>query len=166
MTSTQTTIRPVEPRDLAAICRHRRNMFAANNVANAILDQMDAPFAAWLAPRLASGEYFGFVAEDHDAIIAGVGLFVINWPPHPSHPTATQRGYILNVYVEPSHRSQGLSAELMRRAEEEFQSRGITYIVLHASAMGRPVYEKLGWTSTSEMSKFFPGNTITNGCCS
>jgi predicted acetyltransferase len=41
----------------------------------------------------------------------------------------------------------------MQRAEMELRERGIPYAVLHASVAGRPLYEKLGWASTNEMSK-------------
>jgi ribosomal protein S18 acetylase RimI-like enzyme len=63
------------------------------------------------------------------------------------------RGYILNVYVEPNYRGHGLAKQLMARAEEEFRQRGVAFEVLHASAMGRPVYEGLGWNVMPEMGK-------------
>jgi len=151
-----TSIRPVEPRDLAVICSHRRLMFAANGTAGSILDQMEPLFSDWLAPRLAAGTYFGFLAEEDRAVVAGIGLFLIDWPPHPSHPTATQRGYILNVYVDPGFRGRGLSEQLIQLAENEFRSRGIEFIVLHASPMGRPVYEKLGKTAEGTATQRYP----------
>lgn len=147
------TIRPVRTGDLAAVCVHRRRMFEEAGFAAATLDEMDGPFAAWLAPRLEDGRYFGFVAEDEGAVIAGIGLVLLDWPPHPLHPATMQRGYILNVFVEPAYHGRGLALELMLRAEEEFRTRGVTYAVLHASALGRPVYEKLGWAATAEMAK-------------
>ena len=146
-------IRPVLPSDLETICRQRRQMFAESDVPTAILDGMEASFAKWLAPHLADGSYFGFLAEESGLPIAGIGLQIHEWPPHPKHPTTEARGYILNVFVEPSHRGQGLAAKLVQRSEEEFRLRGLTYAVLHASTQGRPVYEKQGWNQTSEMSK-------------
>lgn len=128
-------------------------MFADNGVAAETLDLMAEPFAAWLGPKLKDGSYLGFVAEDGGAVVAGIGLRLIDWPPGPLHPTKEVRGYILNVYVEPAFRGQGVVSELMRRAEEEFRARDVTYETLHASTMGRPVYEKLGWTATTEMGK-------------
>ena len=128
-------------------------MFAENGVDAASLDAMAAPFAAWLRERLEDGRYFGFMAEEDGAVIAGIGLFLLDWPPHYRHPESAQRGYILNVYVEPAYRGRGLAAELMERAEEEFRRRGVGFEVLHASEMGRPVYEKLGWSAMPEMGK-------------
>jgi len=128
-------------------------MFAENDVSIAALDAMAEPFAVWLKPRLADGRYFGLVAEDAGAVVGGIGLIVLDFPPHFLHPGSGERGYILNVYVEPSHRGQGLAKELVLRGEEEFRRRGVVFEVLHASAMGQPVYESLGWMTMPEMGK-------------
>jgi GNAT superfamily N-acetyltransferase len=147
------SFRPVETGDLETICGHRRRMFAENDVSGAALDAMAEPFAAWLGPRLADGRYFGIMAEDAGAVAGGIGLIVLDFPPHFLHPGSGERGYILNVFVEPSHRGQGLAKELVLRGEEEFRRRGVVFEVLHASAMGRPVYESLGWIAMPEMGK-------------
>ena len=147
------SFRPVAIGDLETICGHRRRMFAENDVASAALDAMAEPFAAWLAPRLKDGRYFGVMAEETDAVVGGIGLILLDFPPHYLHPGSGQRGYILNVYVELSHRGRGLAKELVLRGEEEFRRRGVVFEVLHASAMGRPVYESLGWMAMPEMGK-------------
>jgi GNAT superfamily N-acetyltransferase len=147
------SFRPVEAGDLETICGHRRRMFAENDVSSAALDAMAEPFASWLGPRLADGRYFGLMAEDSGAVVGGIGLILLDFPPHFLHPGSGMRGYILNVYVEPSHRGRGLAKELVLRGEEEFRRRGVVFEVLHASAMGRPVYESLGWMAMPEMGK-------------
>jgi ribosomal protein S18 acetylase RimI-like enzyme len=147
------TIRAVEMRDFEVICSHRRRMFEEAGVAETVLEAIDGPFEMWLAPRLKSGEYFGFVAEEEGVVVAGVGLRLLDWPEHPLHSGSGQRGYVLNVFVEPEYRGKGLAKSLMLRAEEEFRARGVEYATLHASTMGRPVYEALGWAVTAEMGK-------------
>jgi len=146
-------IRALRVEDAAAICTHRYRMFAEMGFDIARLDAMREPFAGWLKPRLEDGRYFGFVAEDAGVVVAGIGLLLLDWPPGPNHPTSDVRGYILNVYVEPEFRRHGIARTLMQRAEEEFLARGVVYEMLHASTIGRPVYEGLGWTMTNEMGK-------------
>ena len=90
---------------------------------------------------------------DEARIAAAIGLMSIEWPPHPSHPEVGQRGYVLNVFVEPDYRRRGLASALMKLAEAEFIRRGLGFAVLHATQVGRPVYEALGWAATSEMAK-------------
>jgi GNAT superfamily N-acetyltransferase len=144
--------REVAASDLDLICRHRRDMFLASGRDPARVAAIDAPFRAWLEPKLAAGLYGGWIAEAAGAPVGGLGLMEIDWPPHPLHPTQSRRGYILNVFVEPEHRGRGVARELMRLASEEGRRRGLEMMVLHATAMGRPMYEKLGWSQTAEMS--------------
>ena len=63
--------RPVAPADLDLVCRHRHEMFKASGRSDEVLTPMAAPFRAWLAPKLASGAYFGWIAEDDGAPIGG-----------------------------------------------------------------------------------------------
>jgi ribosomal protein S18 acetylase RimI-like enzyme len=150
------TTRPVAPGDLDLICRHREEMFRASNApgrSDDVLRTMTAAFRTWLAPRLKDGSYFGYMIEEDGAVIAGIGLMVIDWPPHPSHPDEHKRGYVLNVYVEPACRGRGLAKMLMQQGEAELARRGASFAILHSTRMGRPLYEKIGWVQTSEMSK-------------
>jgi GNAT superfamily N-acetyltransferase len=147
------SIRPVRPEDMAVVCVHRRRMFAESGVAETTLDAMQDPFAVWLAPRLEDGSYFGFMAEEDGVVVAGVGLRLIEWPPGPLHPNSDLRGYVLNVFVEPEYRGRGIASQLMTRGDEEFLRRGVVYEMLHATEMGKPIYERLGWVAGPEMSK-------------
>lgn len=145
-------VRPVVPADLDLICRHRHEMFHASGRGADDLAPMDAAFRPWLAPRLERGDYFGWIIEADGAPVAGLGMMIIDWPPHPSHPTQGARGYILNVFVEPDQRGRGLAKQLMDLAVDEGRRRGLDYMILHATQMGRPLYERLGWAQTAEMS--------------
>ena len=144
--------RPVTPADIELVCRHRHEMFKASGRSDEVLAPMTDAFGAWLEPKLASGAYFGWIAEADAAPVAGLGMMEIDWPPHPSHPGEGRRGYILNVFVEPEHRGRGLARSLMDLAIAEGRRRGLSYMILHATQMGRPMYEKLGWAQTAEMS--------------
>lgn len=152
------TTRPITSDDLALICEQRERMFRESNAPGRtedILTTQTAHFRLWLAPRLRDGSYFGYMIEDAGKPVAGIGLMLIDWPPSPSHPTSDKRGYVLNVFVEPSHRRQGLAAKLMALADRDFAERGVNYAVLHSTRMGRALYEKIGWTATNEMAKQF-----------
>jgi hypothetical protein len=62
-----------------------------------VLISMAPHFREWLAPRLADRSYFGFVLSDGNDPVAGIGLMLVNWPPHPSNPAQDTRGYVLCV---------------------------------------------------------------------
>jgi ribosomal protein S18 acetylase RimI-like enzyme len=149
-------VRPLDVQDLELICRHREAMFREAGRDEATLRTMTTHFRGWLEPRLANGAYFGYVMSEHGVAVAGIGLMLIDWPPHPMHPETGQRGYVLNVYVEQCARRRGLARTLMQLADEEFARRGVKYAILHATEQGRPLYERLGWSGTTEMAKTHP----------
>jgi ribosomal protein S18 acetylase RimI-like enzyme len=145
--------RPLGPDDAEMIGLHRQKMFLEAGGDPEKLRVMAEHFHPWLEKRLDDGRYYGFALCDTDQVVAAIGLMTIDWPPHPSHPTMDQRGYVLNVFVEPTYRRRGLASTLMQIAEAEFARRGITYAVLHATQLGKPVYEQIGWMGTPEMAK-------------
>jgi ribosomal protein S18 acetylase RimI-like enzyme len=146
-------LRALTAADLDLILFHREAMFLEVGRPVEVVAQMRAPGREWLAGKLASGHYFGFVAQSGDTPIGGVGLLEMDWPPHFFHPQQNRRGYVLNVYVDPAFRGRGCARSLMAAAEDEFRRREVQYIVLHASDAGRPLYEQMGWGATNEMSK-------------
>lgn len=146
-------VRRLVPDDLELICRHREAMFLEAGGDPAALRVMTEHFRPWLRVRLEDGRYYGFMVMDEGSLAAGIGLMSIDWPPHPAHPTQDQRGYVLNVYVEPAYRRRGLATALMKLAEAEFARRDLGFAVLHATEVGRPVYQALGWAATREMTK-------------
>lgn len=145
--------RALQTADLDMICSHRHEMFAEAGRSAEDLRVMTEHFRPWLKDRLEDGRYYGYALLDSERPVAAIGLMSIDWPPHPSHPDVNQRGYVLNVYVEPAYRRRGLASALMKLGDEEFARRGITYSVLHATKLGKPLYEQTGWMGTSEMAK-------------
>jgi GNAT superfamily N-acetyltransferase len=137
--------------DIDLVCLHRERMFREAGWSEEVLTAMAEPFRRWLAPRVQDGRYIGWVAEEDVTAIAGLGMMIIEWSPHPSHPTLDRRGYILNLFVEPAHRRARLASRLMGMAIDDAQRRGVGFMVLHATEVGRLLYEKLGWRPTNEM---------------
>jgi GNAT superfamily N-acetyltransferase len=133
------TARPVAERDLELICEHRERMFAESGRRRESLQPMTSAFRHWLIPRLTDGSYFGWMLEDAGLVVAGLGMMVIDWPPHPSHPTDDRRAYVLNVFVEPEHRRKGLAKQLMAMAEQRARQLGLRYAILHSTAGPPPL---------------------------
>lgn len=150
------SLRPVTSSDCDLICHHREAMFRESGHPEDILVSMAEPYRIWQQASLEDGSYFGFVAEKEGNAIAGVGLMAIDWPPNPRHPQVAKRGYVLNLFVEPDARRQGIAGQLMAAAERAFEERGLSYVILHSTKQGRALYEVEGWTQTSEMAKKLP----------
>ncbi len=147
------TIRPAEASEAAVITAHRRAMFAEmRGLPDDQLDVMAAAFEPWVAERLARRDYLGWVAANAAGeVVGGAGVWLMDWPPHALH-WEPRRGNILNVYVQPQYRRRGLARALTQRAIDWCRQSRVRMVILHASPMGRPVYEALGFAPTNEMS--------------
>lgn len=138
--------------DSSLIANHRSAMFRAMGSAPPeVLDEMSRAFEPWVLRRLTEGRYMGWITCNGDCPIASIGLLLLDWPPHPLDPAGAERGYILNLFIEPEYRRRGLARKLVELCLDEGRRRNIGVISLHASAEGRPLYDSLGFQSSNEM---------------
>lgn len=138
--------------DAPLITRHRHRMFVdAGRRDDQVLQIMDEHHEPWVAKAITDGRYVGWLTEDEGEVVAGGGLLLLDWPPHPLDPRSSQRGYLCNVYVEPSHRRRKLASNLIDLALAEARRRGIRVVSLHSTDEGRPLYEANGFRATNEM---------------
>jgi GNAT superfamily N-acetyltransferase len=149
-------IRAVRPGDASAIARQRARMFAdLGALAEADIGPLEAATRAQLEPLIDTGEYFGWLAVDEgdggDGIVAGVGAFLQRLLPRGRDLGVRRQAYVLNVYTEPAHRRRGLSTRLVQETIAWCRAHEVTRVTLHASTLGRPVYERLGFAATNEM---------------
>jgi len=133
------------------IAAQRRAMFVDMGYRDqALLDGMCTGFRAWVRPRLASGEYLAWFVTEHGEAVSGLGLWLMDWPPHVIGP-GSPRGNILNVYTRPESRRQGMARALMSVALEWCRENRIASVILHASPEGKALYEAFGFKPTNEM---------------
>jgi ribosomal protein S18 acetylase RimI-like enzyme len=138
--------------DAKLITQHRRRMFVdAGRADNQILDVMARNFEPWVANAIEDGKYIGWLTSDGDRVVAGAGLMLLDWAPHPLDPRSTQRGYLLNVYVEPEYRRKKLASHLIEFALAEARRRRIRVVALHSTEDARHLYEGNGFRRTNEM---------------
>lgn len=151
-------IRRATPADAAAIAQHRVAMFRdidptiPDEMATALLNTSLVAVAA----TLQDGSYIGWLATTNTGqIIAGVGAHLK--PQLPRFSDDRSRvitgvvPLVVNVYTEPSWRSQGIARALMTQLMQWATDEGFDRVLLHASDAGRPLYSSLGFTPTNEM---------------
>jgi GNAT superfamily N-acetyltransferase len=145
------SVRLASADDIGTLVAHRRAMFVDMGYRDeAALDAMAAKCHGWLLARMERGEYLAWVVVAGDgAIVAGAGLWIMEWPPHMIG--NGPRGNILNVYTAVEHRRRGLAGELMKAAIAWCRGNGVDVVVLHSSADGRRLYESMGFVGTNEM---------------
>ena len=145
-------LRRASVEDARTIATHRRAMFRDMGYQDqAALDSMMAKFLPWLEAKMVSGDYLAWLAvTDVDAIVAGAGLWLMDWPAHMVG-SCPRRGNILNVYTEPQFRRRGLARCLMAAALDWCRLNRVDLVILHASPQGRALYESLGFQASNEM---------------
>lgn len=125
---------------------------------------------AYFASAIPTGEYVGWIAYPAaDSLpIAGGGVQFRSLLPRPSVARDSlllgQEGLVLNVYTVPAWRRRGVSKHLMETVVAWAAEAGIVRLVLAASPAGRPLYEKIGFVATREMSyagRLAPGGPWT-----
>jgi GNAT superfamily N-acetyltransferase len=122
----------------------------AGQAEEAGLQTMVENFIAWVRPRLRDGSYVGWIVEENGRDVAGAGMWLMDFPPHWMD-AEPMRAYLLNFYVDPVFRGQGLAYKLLKMSVEDARRRGIRVVSLHASKFGKPLYERNGFESTNEM---------------
>jgi ribosomal protein S18 acetylase RimI-like enzyme len=136
------TVRTATVEDAALIAEQRRRMFVDSGQADSkAMEGMVANFADWVRPRLKDGRYLGWLFEetadssaalrndkkaalrDGKTVVAGAGMWLMDFPPHwmDAEPV---RAYLLNFYVDPEARGQGLAGKMLAMAVEEARRRG------------------------------------------
>lgn len=145
------TLRPSTPADLEIHLAHRLTMFRDMEMGSEEgLKRMAEAFRPQLRSWLHTGQCRGFLAEEDGHPVASVLMLMKEAIPTPVTPLSV-RGYLFNVYTEPSHRRRGLAARLTDAALELARELGLEMVELHASLEAEGMYQRMGFVPTSEM---------------
>ena len=144
--------------DTDLLVRHRLAMFREmGDRPEPAIVRHGCAYLAWMVPRVASGEMVAWVAEGTDGRSLGSGAVWFQ-PTHPRPGIDDLRvPYVLSVYTTPRARGRGVATAVVRRAIALAKRLGYARVTLHASAMGRGVYERVGFHPTTELR--LPGST-------
>jgi GNAT superfamily N-acetyltransferase len=98
--------------------------------------------AAGFGPRLAGVVGFARARLDGEVVVAEAGGDLVGVA---AGAVFAGTGWVGGVAVVPSHRRAGLGGALTEAIVEFLEGRGVATTLLHATALGRPVYERLGF---------------------
>ena len=156
------TIRLATRADLDVISDHRARMFRdMGEVPTEMFETFRAQSKEALRSMFEHNQYVGWLVSPSDQpekIVGGAGVTLRRVAPHPQQSVngnfdivSGRQAIIQNVFTEPDWRRRGLGTLLMKEIIAWSKQTGIESLVLHASKQGRPLYEKLGFVSTTEM---------------
>lgn len=98
-------------------------------------------------------DFFAYIAEDKGKPVGSAFLVINEMPPNSNFPNG-RTGTVLNVYVAPDYRRQGIASKLMEMLISDAKNMELDLIELKASADGYPLYKKLGFNDS--VSSFRP----------
>ncbi len=118
-----------------------RSLDAAGTVA------LGAAMRAYFTKELPPERFIGWLACDDEGAPIGCGGFVFVRRPPQAGDLSGCEGYIMNMYTEPAWRGRGVASLLVRAILDFARAAGVQQVNLHASAQGRPVYERAGFAA-------------------
>jgi GNAT superfamily N-acetyltransferase len=140
-------VRPATLTDLPLLLQYRRAMAQEMEDADeAALNRMMTALEPYLRAAIPEGRWHAWIAEP-----GGCGsVELVQWVPGRLDPTP-RRAWIHSVYIEPAFRRRGIGRRLTETIVAWCREQGFQWIYLHASEQGRPLYESLGFESSTEM---------------
>jgi GNAT superfamily N-acetyltransferase len=151
-TSDDLRIRLATPDDAPIIAEQRVSMFVETRpVSDDTAAALRAQLPDLLRQMLETASYTGWLAETGDGtVVAGAGVHIRRLLPRAETLVACE-ALVVNVYVAPEFRHQGLARRLMEGILAWCRGQGIERVVLHPSSMGRSLYDSLGFVPTNEL---------------
>ena len=93
--------------------------------------------------------HIAYLVYDGDRVVAAVGVSFFQVMPTFSNPSG-KKAYIMNMWTAPSYRRKGIARQTLDLLVSAAKSKGIDFIALEATEMGRPLYEKYGFRQMSD----------------
>jgi GNAT superfamily N-acetyltransferase len=148
------TVRAATAADIPLVVDYRWRMFRELGWEDeSRLEQITPAAVEHLTDGFATGGCSGFIAEADGAAVASVVVVWQRVPPSPRNLIGLT-AYILGMYALPEYRRRGIARTLMTACIDCATDAGAPAVMLHASEFGQPLYEGLGFSSTTEMRLF------------
>ena len=152
-------VRSATPADAATVAWHRARMFQdMGQLPSPLFEAFRKRSEERIRDLISRSQYLGWLASAENApdnIIAGAGVQLRHALPHPAEDATKfaegRQAIILNVFTEPEWRRKGLARLLLERIIDWSRQEKLDRLLLHASAEGRSLYERLGFVMTNEM---------------
>lgn len=93
---------------------------------------------------LADNSHTAYLVFDGERLVGTGGVSYYTVMPTCDVPTG-KKAYIMNMYTAPEYRRQGIATRTLDLLVQDAKSRGVTFITLEATQMGRPLYERYGF---------------------
>ena len=133
--------------DLALLTEPRIEVLRAANrlPASADLSAVREQTRRYYEKALPEGAHTALLVFDGPRFAGAGGVSFFQVMPTVHNPSGW-KAYIMNMYTRPEYRRRGIALHTLDLLVREARGRGITAVSLEATPMGRPLYERYGFT--------------------
>ena len=118
---------------------------AANKLdSDADMSEVERQSREYYTKALNDGSHTAYLVYDENKFIGAGGVSYYRVMPT-YHNQRGEKAYIMNMYTRPEYRRQGIARRMLDILINDAKSRGISFITLEATQMGKPLYEKAGF---------------------
>lgn len=109
------------------------------------LERLRAANAEFFSKSIGSGDLTACFAKTEDGNVTGCGAAcLLRELPSPDNPAGLVT-YLMNIFVVPEMRGQGVGEAIVQWLIDDSCSRGITRLMLESTEIGRELYLKMGF---------------------
>ena len=98
---------------------------------------------------LCDDSHIAYLVFDGNRVVGAGGVSFFQVMPTYHNPSGN-KAYIMNLYTNPAYRRRGIATKILDMLVNDSKEKGITAISLEATVMGRPLYEKYGFTKMND----------------
>lgn len=114
-------------------------------------EAMDKEYEKKLQKEIVNGKCKAWIIKNGKKIVASGAMSIISMVPTP-YDSSYKVAYLHSIFTECEYRNRGCAQLISENSIQYCKSQGIKRMILEASDAGRPIYEKIGFqSSTSSM---------------
>ncbi|SEN74706.1 GNAT family N-acetyltransferase [Paenibacillus sp. OV219] len=106
--------------------------------------------SAFLEQAITGGDWFIWVAEEDERIVAHMYLQLIHKVPRPGRVRDPYFGYVTNVYTRPDYRGRGIGTQIHQSMELWAKEQAVEFLILWPSSTSVQFYERSGFRPSEE----------------
>ncbi len=119
---------------------------AANGLPDsADMSEVEMQTREYYGKALADETHTALLVFENDQFVGAGGISYYRVMPTVHNPTG-RKGYVMNMYTRSEYRRKGIAFHTLDLLIQDAREKGIAAVSLEATAAGRPLYEKYGFS--------------------
>ncbi|MFC1523720.1 GNAT family N-acetyltransferase [Thermodesulfobacteriota bacterium] len=141
--------------DIKQLAVHHKKMFEeiweqkSQKLDAAKAQEVEQAYIDKLEKQIPDGSCKAWVVRNGNQVIASGAITIVSYVPVP-YDTNLNIAYLHSMYTEKEFRGRECARQIIEKAIQYCKENGINRIFLNASAAGKPVYEKTGFSPSPE----------------